>query len=293
MALGEKDAKEFIKNETISQVNTRLLKIAAMFGVANIAALGAIYWYTSNQVSSYTNSAEVKIDKFLENTENDIPILIANKVNDEFKSNSKLIGDIEKRISSLSETEGNVRLNIGKLEQRSSSLDSQLQSVEASAQIINAVGYENILTTLETITENTDLSRLISNLQSLETSSLQESIWIEPEMKTGWRVLSKDWRKAAYTKDDDGIVHLRGMVRHDKLAKHKDKANLPIPDIFLLPEGFRPDQHESFASLAWDIPVRIDVTPAGKVAVRGNMPGRNKAFYGWVSLSGISFKAGS
>jgi hypothetical protein len=112
----------------------------------------------------------------------------------------------------------------------------------------------------------------------------------------GWQSLGAPYGNAAYYRDDQGVVHLSGVVQSSYFnpGDPSGTANQNLcpghsnssPVIFVLPAGYRPAAEEDFAVDSNNAYGRVDVTPAGYVScVTG---AGNK----YVSLDGISFRAG-
>lgn len=107
-----------------------------------------------------------------------------------------------------------------------------------------------------------------------ETSLEQES-WQTPTFQNGWINYDVNYNSAGYFKDSLGVIHLRGLVKHGNGT------------IFTLPEGYRPARRELFGvATNPNVFGRIDVLLDGQVSM---VTGNN----GWISLDGITFKAGS
>lgn len=82
---------------------------------------------------------------------------------------------------------------------------------------------------------------------------------------------------ASYWKDKCGIVHLSGLIKGGTTT-----AETPI---FNLPDGYRPKASEKFFAVSLNAICVIDVYESGNVSIK---TGANA---GWLSLSGISFRA--
>lgn len=97
-----------------------------------------------------------------------------------------------------------------------------------------------------------------------------------PELLNGWANFSTDYEPASYWKDKNGIVHISGVI--------KDGVIENGTVLFQLPENYRPDKQEIFATISYNAMCQIDVKTDGSVCVQygGNT--------NWLSLCGISFK---
>ncbi len=114
----------------------------------------------------------------------------------------------------------------------------------------------------------------------------QESWHRVTAFENGWRNSRRgNVNPAGYFKDSLGIVHLRGMLLVGKRSSNKT--------IFILPEGYRPENVEMQAAMSFHQPPRkegayraglIGILPDGQV---------QPIWHGdqWVSLDGISFRA--
>lgn len=102
-----------------------------------------------------------------------------------------------------------------------------------------------------------------------------EPDWTEPEPINKWVTYSNGYSKFGYLKDSSGIVHLKGLVKNGDVKK----------PVFVLPEGFRPLKNQIYTVMSNEKPARLDVAADGQII------GRTGIHLGWVSLSGITFKA--
>ena len=103
-----------------------------------------------------------------------------------------------------------------------------------------------------------------------------EEAWIVPAFMNSWTNYDTTYNPAGYFKDSLGIVHLRGLV----------KNGTNNTTIFTLPVGYRPSNRELQAvQTNLNIIGRVDILADGQVTV---VSGSN----GWVSLDGITFRAG-
>lgn len=84
------------------------------------------------------------------------------------------------------------------------------------------------------------------------------------------------YEDVTYYRDKEGRVHLSGIVAIN---------GTQTGTIFILPTGYRPQGNQVFCAMTSSGNVqRINVNAAGNVTIQGNLSG-------WVSMSGISFKA--
>lgn len=114
----------------------------------------------------------------------------------------------------------------------------------------------------------------------------------------GWTNFDGEHSTAAYYKDSQGIVHLKGVVRSGSF--YDCCYNTEDGMIFLLPQGYWPSEHRVFTTLSGSNTSvgRIDIGRGGCYGTQ-NLPsgtcgaavqavaGNN----GWISLDGISFRA--
>jgi len=105
-------------------------------------------------------------------------------------------------------------------------------------------------------------------------TSLEQETWQTPTFQNGWVNYGDVYNLAGYFKDSLGVIHLRGLVKNGGGT------------IFTLPEGYRPINRELFGVATNPNTIgRIDVLSDGQVSM---IAGNN----GWISLDGITFKAG-
>jgi len=98
-----------------------------------------------------------------------------------------------------------------------------------------------------------------------------------PTLSNGWVNYGGAYEVASYWKDSCGVVHLAGMI--------KSGTTTAETVIFTLPDGYRPRTSEKFFTVSLNAICVIDVYSSGAVAIK---TGANA---GWLSLSGISFRA--
>ena len=101
-----------------------------------------------------------------------------------------------------------------------------------------------------------------------------------PTLLNGWTNFSADggiYEPAGYWKDKNDVVHLSGIIKGGTVTAGTA--------LFVLPEGYRPNKQEMFATASYNAFCRVDVAINGSVYVQygGNT--------NWLSLCGINFKA--
>lgn len=103
-------------------------------------------------------------------------------------------------------------------------------------------------------------------------------------LKNLWVDFGGSWAKAGWTKDAQGVVHLKGLIMDGIVAVNTL--------IFTLPVGFRPKENTICSVPTYDgislTHGRVDVMLNGNVNA-GNQD--NNLRTTWVSLDGISFIA--
>jgi hypothetical protein len=110
--------------------------------------------------------------------------------------------------------------------------------------------------------------------------------WHSVTLANAWVQFSDEYNPAQYFKDSQGIVHLRGLIKHSQLGSVRNNEfhnNLLV--LFTLPEGYRPPYRQLHVVCTNVNEVgRIDVLSDGSVTmISGN--------FGWISLDSISFRA--
>jgi hypothetical protein len=112
--------------------------------------------------------------------------------------------------------------------------------------------------------------------QAQQVAPVQQT-WIVPTMLNGWVDYDPTvFNPTGYYKDDDGIVHLRGLVKTGALGTI----------IFTLPAGYRPAKQIICATIANNQVHRLDVTNTGSVTTTAGM-GTNA----FLSIDNIHFRA--
>ncbi len=96
-------------------------------------------------------------------------------------------------------------------------------------------------------------------------------------LQNSWVNYGSAYESATFWKDKCGVVHLAGLI--------KGGTTTAETVIFTLPEGYRPRTSEKFFCVSMNAICVIDVYSNGAVAIK---TGANS---GWLSLSGINFRA--
>ena len=122
---------------------------------------------------------------------------------------------------------------------------------------------------------NANITDLLQYVVSRKANKTQGA-WITPTLLNGWSSFSSPWDSAKYFQDEFGIVHLRGIVFGGAYPSV----------IFTLPVGLRPQANIIISATQNDSYGAITVDSYGDVYARVGGAGT------WLSLSGISFKAG-
>lgn len=98
-----------------------------------------------------------------------------------------------------------------------------------------------------------------------------------PTLLNSWVNYGAGYESASYWKDSVGVVHLAGLIKSGSTSAETV--------IFTLPDGYRPRTGEKFFAVSLNAICVIDIYSSGNVAIK---TGANS---GWLSLSGISFRA--
>ncbi len=98
----------------------------------------------------------------------------------------------------------------------------------------------------------------------------------EPAFANSWIKYDTTYNPPHFWKDPWGNVHVRGLIKSGTLGVAA----------FILPQGYRPEYRQLFASISNDTLGRIDVTPDGQVIPMVTAGATNA----WYSLDTINFK---
>ena len=114
----------------------------------------------------------------------------------------------------------------------------------------------------------------------------------------GWSNFDSQHSTAAYYKDPQGIVHLKGVVKGGGFGNCCFNTEQGM--IFLLPQGYWPSEHRVFTAVSGSNTTvgRIDIGRGGCLATENIPSGTCGAAVqavggssGWITLDGISFRA--
>ena len=95
----------------------------------------------------------------------------------------------------------------------------------------------------------------------------------EPAFTNGWVNFDNLFKHAGFTKDPDGTIHLKGLIKSGTVGA----------TAFTLPVGFRPSNRDLRDEISNNAQGRIDISEDGTVQV-------NQGVTNWISLFGISFR---
>ena len=98
-----------------------------------------------------------------------------------------------------------------------------------------------------------------------------------PTLLNSWVNYGAGYESASYWKDKCNVVHLGGLVKSGTIVDGTV--------IFTLPEGYRPRASEKFITVSLNATCVVDIYASGNVTIRAG------ANAGWLSLSGICFRA--
>jgi hypothetical protein len=132
-----------------------------------------------------------------------------------------------------------------------------------------------------------DLERRLNQREAL--GGLQ---WLPLPLYAGWENLGSGWAPAAFAKDDNNMVHVRGVVRCNTTTV----VNSTNASIGLLPENCRSTTHNMFLahSSANKGNYRVDIYTSGAVFLAEECPTAPSTIEpsNWFSICGFEFPAG-
>jgi hypothetical protein len=102
-----------------------------------------------------------------------------------------------------------------------------------------------------------------------------------------WENAGGGYAEASYLRDEDGFVHLQGLV-HAIDGEHDSCANESLA-IGFLHDGVRPGTNTLFTISSNNKPGRVNVAPSGTVSIEPAYPTASDA-KAWVQLDGITFR---
>ena len=111
-----------------------------------------------------------------------------------------------------------------------------------------------------------------------------------------WTNYGGNFNDAAYYRDQDGVVHLRGLVKANDgyLPPYYFTCGAfgdTDATIGTLPDGYRPAGRSLFTVSSQNKPGRVDAIPDGSVKIEAGYP-EYSAAKDYVSLDGITFRCG-
>jgi UDP-3-O-[3-hydroxymyristoyl] glucosamine N-acyltransferase len=106
-------------------------------------------------------------------------------------------------------------------------------------------------------------------------------VWTAKDLQNDWINMGSGYNEFGYKKTNDGIVHLRGVIK---------RADDAFPSLFInLPTEYRPENTHIFlvvSGIEFQSEGRIKISPNGDIEYI-------KGIYAFVSLDGISFESAS
>lgn len=126
---------------------------------------------------------------------------------------------------------------------------------------------------------------------SVGAGLIQTEVWTAVPYLTGWADFGSGFQVGQFAVDVAGFVHLRGLTAHS--------AAYTFPAaVCTLPPGARPAAEEAFTCAMGDfstgqVTARVDVRPDGVVYVQNAVPAPSMTNLSYLTLSGITFKAGN
>ena len=125
------------------------------------------------------------------------------------------------------------------------------------------------------VLSSAEVSSIMTIRRTTGVTSLRQEGWRNVSFQNGWVNYSSTYNTAAYFKDSQGIVHLKGLVKNGTLRR----------TIFNLPGGYRPARRElQIACTHPNVTGRVDIHTNGNVEAYAGNPA-------WLSLDGITFRA--
>jgi hypothetical protein len=141
-----------------------------------------------------------------------------------------------------------------------------------------------------------------ATLPPMSSLAAAGDVWEPAPFQNGWTNYGGNFNPGGYYKDALGIVHLRGLIKNQKVideySRHPEIVRATIrvqliqqfvgwdkPPIFQLPGGLRPPHRELRVAIANEsIIARVDIDTDGQIrVVAGSIE--------WLSLDGITFRA--
>lgn len=101
--------------------------------------------------------------------------------------------------------------------------------------------------------------------------------WNNLTLQSGWSIYGGPYATPQYTKTNDGVVHLKGLITG---GTNGDGTILTT-----LPAGFRPKEHLLLTSSDFAQRARVDILPTGEVLLYYSVSN------GWFAFDGLSFPA--
>ena len=135
--------------------------------------------------------------------------------------------------------------------------------------------YDPEITVLEHISDGYPAPYAHKDLTLYSLSVKSQQAWIAPTLLNGWVNFDITAASCQYMKDSMGFVHLKGLVKNGVIGAV----------LFTLPVGYRPAENQHFGTASNNAYGQSVVYSTGDVNLdRGSNV--------WVTISGITFKAG-
>jgi len=128
-----------------------------------------------------------------------------------------------------------------------------------------------------TVISSSQMNANFAALQAQIDALRAPPVWTNADLLNGWVDYASGYAIPSFTKDAQGFVHMRGLVKRDAAPTNTT--------VFVLPVGFRPiNILEEVVACSGNIPCEVIVPVNGQLYFETGDPG-------WISLEGISFQA--
>ena len=147
-------------------------------------------------------------------------------------------------------------------------------AVAAPALLLAAVPH---VFTANTVISSSQVNDNFAALQAQIDALHAPLVWTNADLLNNWTSYGAGYFTPSFTKDAQGIVHMRGLVTRTAAPTNTT--------VLVLPAGFRPASNlETGVACSGNIPCEVIIKPTGETYFETGDPG-------WEAFDGVTFEA--
>ena len=161
----------FIEKETKRAFRKNALRTAGAIGIVNLAALFGLWQYSVNKVNGAVSDLKEAGESEILRLEQSLGNAVDGKVNQHFNMNSRLLEDIQIRISSLSSSESELAKQVERIDTRREILEDSLVEVETAASLVKKISVEKLNRVTRLLASSPTAAHMLAKIDNLEINT--------------------------------------------------------------------------------------------------------------------------